>query len=90
MVRTIVGLITVGTAVVTALWFFWDTRATAAGAQDQAVENEKELRGQAEQIQLLTDIHTKQQAAEEAERRLREKLCAAGKLKGEDCAGLSQ
>jgi Tfp pilus assembly protein PilO len=67
------------------LWWVYDTRALAEDANERSSENKKALRGQQEQVQILTDIHVKQQAAEEAEEALIAQLCQQGKLKEEDC-----
>ncbi len=51
----------------------------------RAEQAQKQSRSNQEQIQILTDIHTTQQAAEQAKIELRRKLCAEGKLEGADC-----
>jgi hypothetical protein len=51
----------------------------------QAQEDHEQVRSNAEQVQLLTDIHKAQATKEEAERELLRKLCIAGKLDHEEC-----
>ena len=50
-----------------------------------AQTNKRDLRSAQEQIEILTDIHARQDAAEEARRKLIVHLCSEGKLVGPDC-----
>jgi hypothetical protein len=78
MLKNIQTLIAIIVVLLGGLWWVYDTRALAEVAEKQTRSNE-------EQIELLTDIHLKQQAAEDAEKALIEKLCREGKLKEGDC-----
>jgi len=82
------GFLSILGVIVAICWWMFGLEAAAQLADGHAQEakahaemNERGLRSNAEQIQLLTDIHLKEQGARE----LRAKLCLDGKLKGEDC-----
>ena len=62
-------------AVIGALGTIAAVGAWIARAEDQ----HKQVRSNAEQLQLLTDIHKAQATKEEAERELLRKLCLTGK-----------
>jgi hypothetical protein len=63
--------------IVALLWLF-----SINSKADQALQTQ---RSQQEQLEILTDIHAKQDAAEEARRKLIVSLCSEGKLVGPDC-----
>ena len=62
----------------------WWVATQTAFAEDQAKEQEKIV----EAVEVLKDIHLKQETVREAEIRLKAKLCAEGKLTGADCVGV--
>lgn len=64
--------------VVPSIWFLADLSASAEGSKKKTVTLEQA-------VKALTDIHVRQETVEQAEARLKAKLCAEGKLKPEDC-----
>lgn len=74
-IATVLGVLAV---LVPAVWFFADLSASAEGS-----ERKTETLEQA--VKKLTDIHVRQETVEQAEKRLKAKLCSEGKLKPEDC-----
>ena len=85
MLGKIAGVLSILSVVAIVFWFAWDLEAQTDKNANGVGENKQELRGQQEQIQILTDIHTKQQAADEAKEELIRELCRLEKLPDEDC-----
>lgn len=77
-VKSLVAVIGFTAVVVPGVWFLADLSASAEGSEEKTATLEQA-------VKTLTDIHVRQETVEEAERRLKEKLCAEGKLKGDDC-----
>jgi hypothetical protein len=50
-----------------------------------ANEESKKQKTMSEAVQMLTEIHVRQETVEQAEKNLKLRLCADGKLVGADC-----
>jgi len=59
----------------------WYVATHDAFANEEAVEQKTLV----EAVQKLTDIHVRQETVEQAEKNLKLRLCADGKLAGADC-----
>lgn len=68
----------------------WYVATHESFAQQQAAEQteiEATQRKVVEAVETLTAIRVQQETTEQAEAKLREQLCRAGKLEGADCSG---
>jgi len=72
---TVVGFVAI---LVPGIWFLADPSASAEGS-------EKKTETLEQAVKKLTDIHIRQETVAQAEARLKAKLCAEGKLTGDDC-----
>ena len=72
---TVVGFVAI---LVPGIWFLADLSASAEGS-------EKKTETLEQAVKKLTDIHIRQETVAQAEARLKAKLCAEGKLTGDDC-----
>jgi hypothetical protein len=61
--------------------FVWYVATHDAFASEEAVEQKTLV----EAVQKLTEIHVRQETVEQAEKNLKLRLCAEGKLAGADC-----
>jgi hypothetical protein len=68
-----------------ASWYLFDQRALAQTTEERVEVTEKKQRTVEQAVEVLTDIHERQQTVADAEKALTAKLCAEGKLKGADC-----
>jgi hypothetical protein len=71
----------VAASLIAALLWLFTIHATAQS-------NKTDLRSAQEQLEILTDIHQRQDAADEAKRKLTLKLCAEGSLVGPRCCAV--
>lgn len=77
-VKSLVAVIGFLAVLIPGVWFMADLSASAEGSKKKTATLE-------EAVKALTDIHVRQETIEQAEARLKAKLCADGKLKPEDC-----
>lgn len=68
-----------------ATWYLFDQRAIAQTTVERVADTEQKQRTVEEAVKVLTDIHVRQDTVKEAEKALKAKLCAEGKLTGDDC-----
>lgn len=77
-VKQLIAVIGFTAVVVPGVWFVADLSASAEGSKKKTETLE-------EAVKKLTDIHVRQETVAQAEARLKAKLCAEGKLTGDDC-----
>jgi len=84
-VLKVAGLVAAITPLFGLSWYFFDQNARAQTTQERVVEAEKKQETLEEVVKTLKEIHVRQDTVQQAEERMKQKLCAEGKLTGADC-----